>query len=320
MHTMGFGSRARRGDDDSAVSPLLQFPDEILEKVIVSLPTSVDRNAVSLVCKRLNAIEGASRDAVLVSNCYAIQPATLVSRFPNAKSITIKGKPRIVDFSLIPHAEFWGAYATPWMDILTKFYRPLRHLRMKRMSVTDADLERLVLGCGESLQRLELEKCSGFSTRGLDMIARVCRNLVVLNLSESDIINCGKPHWMTTLVNTAKSLRVLDLSLTEVEDAEQRVLETLATRCHTLRLCEALKIDHVLPIVKAAEKTVRHFGIGYVTFEPFFSQETVVDSIMLFSATRNVNLGLSLSSTFREGAPPNTLGPSPISVKRNSEY
>lgn len=249
-------------DDDEFQSPLLQFPDEILEKVIESLSNPVDRNAVSLVCKRLNAIEGCSRDAVLVSNCYAIEPATLVSRFPNAKSITIKGKPRIVDFSLIPHAEIWGAYATPWVEVLTKFYRPLRHLRMKRMTVSDSDIEKLVSVCGESLQILELEKCSGFTTRGLEMIARACRNLVVLNLSEADIVNQGAPYWLTALVNNAKSLRLLDLSLTEVEDVEQVVLEKLASRCHTLRLCAALKIDHVLPIVRAAEKTVRHLGIG----------------------------------------------------------
>ena len=86
-----------------------------------------------------------------------------------------------------------------------------------------------------------------------------------LNLSEADIRNEGAPYWLTTLADTAKSLQVLDLSLTEVEDVQQHVLEELARRCHTLRLCEALKIDHVLPIVKAADTTVRRFGIGCVT-------------------------------------------------------
>lgn len=247
-------------------SMLLQFPDEILEKVIESLPSFVDRNAVSLVCKRLNAIESASREAVLISNCYAIQPDTLVTRFPNAKKITIKGKPRIVDFSLIPNADIWGAYATPWLQVLTKWYRPaLRHLCLKRMTVSDADIEMLVTACGESLQGLELQKCYGFSTRGLDLIARNCRNLEVLNLTEADINNCGAPYWLSTLADTANSLQVLDLSLTELEFAEQEALETLASRCHTLRLCAALKIHRVLPIVKAAERTVRHLGIGYVT-------------------------------------------------------
>lgn len=99
------GVRARREEEHSV---LLQFPDEILENVIGLLRNARDRNAVSLVCKRFHAIEGTSRGNVLVSNCYAIQPWKLASRFPNATSVTIKGKPRIVDFSLIPQAEVWG--------------------------------------------------------------------------------------------------------------------------------------------------------------------------------------------------------------------
>ena len=241
----------------------LRFPDEILEKVIGFLPSPADRNALSLVCKHLKVIEGQSRQTVMVSNCYAIRPSTLVSRFPNAKSITIKGKPRIVDFSLIPHAEVWGAYASPWVDVLVKFYRPIRHLKMKRMTISDSDIERLVSVCGQTLQKLELEKCSGFSTWGLEMIARACRNLAVLSLSEADIRNHeGAPRWLTTLANTARSLQVLDLSLTEVEDVEQHVLVNFASRCHDLRLCDSLKLEHVLPVVNAANKHCRHLGIG----------------------------------------------------------
>ena len=259
---MGFGSRARGDLHWEHFSPLLQFPDEILQNIFDWLPNAVDRNSVSLVCRRFNAIEGWSRKEVMVSNCYAIEPSTLVMRFPNAKSITIKGKPRIVDFSLIPHADVWGAYATPWVQVLTRFYKPLMHLRMKRMTVTDADIQLLVGACGESLQSLQLEKCSGFSTTGLEIIARACPNLRELNLSEADILNHGGPYWLTTLAKTAQSLQVLDLSLTEVENAEQHVLVKLASRCHTLKLCEALKIDHVLPILKAAGTKVRQLGIG----------------------------------------------------------
>lgn len=253
------GVRVRREDDFSAV---LQFPDEILENIINFLPAASDRNAVSRVCKRLHAIEGQARESVLISNCYAIRPRKLVSRFPNAQSVTIKGKPRIVDFDLIPRAEVWGAYASPWIQVLVQFHRPVRHLKMKRMTVSDSDIELLVSVCGASLQRLELEKCSGFSTRGLEIIARKCQNLVVLNLSESDIRNEGAPFWLSTLAATARSLEVLNLSLTEVEFVEQHVLVDFASRCRDLRLCEALKIDHVLPVVKAANSAMRHLGIG----------------------------------------------------------
>lgn len=240
---------------------MLQFPDEILENVIGLLRNARDRNAVSLLCKRFHAIEGTSRENVLVSNCYAIQPLKLASRFPNATSVTIKGKPRIVDFSLIPEAEVWGAYARPWVEVLARFFQHIRHVKLKRMTVSDSDIERLVSACGTSLQSLELEKCSGFSTRGLEMIARACRNLVVLNLSEADIRNEGSPFWLTTLSNTARSLEVLNLSLTEVEDVESHVLVDLASRCRDLRLSGAMKIDHVLAVVKAASSSMQHLGI-----------------------------------------------------------
>ncbi|KAG0564731.1 hypothetical protein KC19_8G134900 [Ceratodon purpureus] len=259
---MGVRGKGRGPWVEEEYCSLLQFPDEILKRIVDWLCNPVDRNALSLACKRLKAIEGQSRETVLVSNCYAIQPTTLVRRFPNARSITIKGKPRMVDFSFFPHAEVWGAFATPWVEILVKHYRPIRHLKMKRMTISDSDIERLVSVCGDSLQELELEKCSGFSTAGLDVIARACQNLVVLNLSEAEIKNEGVPTWLTTLAETAKSLRVLDLSLTEVHHVEQNAVVELASRCHTLRLCDAMKIDHVLPVVEAARETVRHMGIG----------------------------------------------------------
>jgi len=262
---MGVRGRLRGGarhDDDDDSSGVLQFPDEILKRITDWLSNPKDRNAVSRVCKRFRAIEGSSRESVFISNCYAIQPATLLARFPNARSITIKGKPRMVDYSFIPHAEVWGAFATPWVDLLAKFYQPIRHIKMKRMRITDADIERLISGCGESLQRLELPKCSGFSTNGLETIARGCRNLVVLNLCEADIKNEGAPLWLTTVADTALSLQVLDLSLTELQNVEQKAVVTLAGRCHTLRLCEALRIEYLLPVLQAARKTVRQLGIG----------------------------------------------------------
>lgn len=259
---MGVRGRGRGTWNDESYSSLLQFPDEILKRIIDWLSNPKDRNAVSRVCKRFHAIEGPARESVFISNCYAIEPMTLVSRFPNARSITIKGKPRMEDYSFIPHADVWGAFATPWMDILVKFYRPMTHLKMKRMRITDADIERLISVCGETLQRLELPKCSGFSTTGLDIIARTCRNLVVLNLSEADIQNDGTPLWLTTVANTAMSLEVLDLSLTELQNVEQNAVVELARRCHTLRLSGSLKIDYLLPILDAAQETVRRLGIG----------------------------------------------------------
>jgi hypothetical protein len=53
------------------------------------------------------------------------------------------------------------------------------------------------------------------------------------------------------LVETTSSLQVLDMPLVEIDDEDMRVLFNLATRCHTLRICESMKIDQTLPFLKA---------------------------------------------------------------------
>jgi hypothetical protein len=53
------------------------------------------------------------------------------------------------------------------------------------------------------------------------------------------------------LVEIASSLQVLDMPLVEIDDEDMRVLFNLATRCHTLRICESMKIDQTLPFLKA---------------------------------------------------------------------
>jgi hypothetical protein len=53
------------------------------------------------------------------------------------------------------------------------------------------------------------------------------------------------------LAETASSLQVLDMPLVEIDDEDMRVLFNLAMRCHTLRICESMKIDQTLPFLKA---------------------------------------------------------------------
>jgi hypothetical protein len=53
------------------------------------------------------------------------------------------------------------------------------------------------------------------------------------------------------LAETASSLQVLDMPLVEIDDEDMRVLFNLVTRCHTLRICESMKIDQTLPFLKA---------------------------------------------------------------------
>jgi hypothetical protein len=53
------------------------------------------------------------------------------------------------------------------------------------------------------------------------------------------------------LAETTSSLQVLDMPLVEIDDEDMRVLFNLATRCHTLRICESMKIDQTLPFLEA---------------------------------------------------------------------
>lgn len=83
------------------------------------------------------------------------------------KFIIIKGKFCIVDFLLIFYVEVWGVYVIFWVDLLKEYYWFIRYLKMKCMMILDFDIKCFVSVCGYSLERLEFEKCFGFSIMGL---------------------------------------------------------------------------------------------------------------------------------------------------------
>ena len=105
--------------------------------------------------------------------CYAVSPARLLARFPRLESLAVKGKPRAAMYGLIP--DDWGAYARPWVAQLAAPLECLKALHLRRMVVTDDDLDALVRARGHMLQELKLDKCSGFSTDALRLVARSCR-------------------------------------------------------------------------------------------------------------------------------------------------
>ncbi len=57
------------------------------------------------------------------------------------------------------------------------------------------------------------------------------------------------------LAETASSLQVLDMPLVEIDDEDMRVLFNLATRCHTLPICESMKINQTLPFLEATARS-----------------------------------------------------------------
>lgn len=154
----------------------IPYPDQVLENVLENvlcfLKSRRDRNAVSLVCKSWYRTEAYTRSEVFIGNCYAVTPRRVSDRFSRVRSVTLKGKPRFADFSLLP--QDWGAHFTPWASVMSTAYPALEKIHLKRMSVTDDDLA-VVAHSFPNFKELLLVCCDGFGTSGLAVIVSQCR-------------------------------------------------------------------------------------------------------------------------------------------------
>ncbi len=92
---------------------------------------------------------------------------------------------------------------------------------------------RLLIDIGNTttLAAIAIEGAAGFTTSSL--------YLAIFNL----------------LAETASSLQVLDMLLVEINDEDMKVLFNLATHCHTLPICESMKIDQTLPFLKVTVRS-----------------------------------------------------------------
>ena len=150
------------------------FPEEVLEHVFSFIWSERDRNAISLVCKSWYEIERWCRRKVFVGNCYAVSPLMVIKRFPELRSIALKGKPHFADFNLVP--EGWGGYVCPWIAAMARAFPCLEEIRLKRMVITDESLE-LIAKSFKNFKVLVLTSCEGFTADGLTAIASNCRFL-----------------------------------------------------------------------------------------------------------------------------------------------
>ncbi|RXH84296.1 hypothetical protein DVH24_027195 [Malus domestica] len=153
------------------------FPEEVLEHVFSFIQTDQDRNSISTVCKSWYEIERWCRRRIFIGNCYAVSPRMVIRRFPDIRSIELKGKPHFADFNLVP--EGWGGYVYPWIAAMASAYPWLEEIKLKRMVVTDETLE-LIAKSFKNFKLLVLSSCEGFSTDGLAAIAANCRFLALL--------------------------------------------------------------------------------------------------------------------------------------------
>lgn len=170
------GAAALKTQEDSSPSSSSPAAEEVLENVMEEvlrfLPARRDRGAVSLVCKSWWRAESLTRADVFVGNCYAVSPPRVVRRFPRARSVVLKGRPRFADFNLVPPD--WGAHFGPWVDAMAAAYPLLEKVCLKRMTVTDRDLA-VLADSFPGFKELALVCCDGFGTKGLADLARKCR-------------------------------------------------------------------------------------------------------------------------------------------------
>ena len=155
-------------------APSFGISDVALECVMSYIDDPKDRDALSLVCRRWYHIDAITRKHITIALCYSTTPDRLCRRFPHLESLKLKGKPRASMFdNLIP--EDWGGHAGPWINEIADAFVCLKALHLRRMIVTDADIKVLVGARGRILESLKLDKCSGFSTNGLLLVARSCK-------------------------------------------------------------------------------------------------------------------------------------------------
>lgn len=262
--------------------------DEALECVMGHLEDPRDRGSVSLVCKKWYDVDAFTRKHVTVAFCYSIHASDLTRRFTRLESLTVKGKPRAAMYNLLPHD--WGGYAKPWIDQISFTCLCLKALHLRRMIVTDDDLTTLVRGRGHMLQELKLEKCSGFSTRGLEEVAHGCRSLKILMLDESQIEE-ESGDWLHELALNNSSLEVLNFYMTTLEMINTSDLELIVTNCPSLTSlkvgeCDIVEMRGVLSKATALEE----FGGGTFNNSEEHATET---SMITFPPKLTSLLGLN---------------------------
>ncbi|KAL4338787.1 hypothetical protein AHAS_Ahas12G0245100 [Arachis hypogaea] len=260
------------------------FPDEVLERVIGMLKSRKDRSSVSLVCKEWYNAERWSRRNVFIGNCYSVSPEILTRRFPNIRSVTLKGKPRFSDFNLVPAN--WGADIHFWLVVFAEKYPFLEELRLKRMTVTDESLKFLARSF-PNFKAISLQNCDGFSTDGLAAIAADCKNLTELDIQEN-VIDDKNDNWLTCFPESFTSLEVLNFSILH-NDVNFDALEKLVTRCKslkTLKLNKSITLEQLQRLLFRAPQLCE-LGTGSFSQELTTQQYTELEGA--FSNCKNLN-------------------------------
>ncbi|KAK4803743.1 hypothetical protein SAY86_003560 [Trapa natans] len=269
----------------------------VLEHVLQFLTVRRDRNAASLVCKSWYRTEALTRSDVFIGNCYSVSPARVTTRFPRVRSVVIKGRPRFADFNLMP--QNWGAHFGPWVATMGKAYPLLERVYLKRMSLTDRDLC-LLADSFTKFKDLVLVCCEGFGTSGLAAVASKCRQLRVLDLSDTEVLYDGV-DWISCFPEGETCLESLIFDCVECP-INFEALESLVVRSPALkklRLNREVSIGQLYRLVVRAP-SLTHLGTGAFGHpEPQDPNDQEMDYGSAFSACKS----LVCLSGFREVMP-----------------
>ncbi|XP_044475530.1 transport inhibitor response 1-like protein [Mangifera indica] len=244
--------------------PITEYhPDQVLENVLENvlhfLTSRRDRNAASLVCKSWWRAEAMTRSELFIGNCYAVSPYRATRRFRRVRALVLKGKPRFADFNLMPPD--WGAHFRPWVSVMADAYPWLEKICLKRMSVTNEDLQ-LLSESFSGFKELMLVCCEGFGTNGLAFIASKCGKLRVLDLIETEVTDNGV-DWISCFPEGETCLESLIFDCVECA-INFEALEKLVARSpllKKLRLNRNVSIGQMYRLmIKAPQLT--HLGTG----------------------------------------------------------
>uniref|UniRef100_A0A0D9Z535 Coronatine-insensitive protein 1 n=1 Tax=Oryza glumipatula TaxID=40148 RepID=A0A0D9Z535_9ORYZ len=221
------------------------IPDVALGLVMGFVEDPWDRDAISLVCRHWCRVDALSRKHVTVAMAYSTTPDRLFRRFPCLESLKLKAKPRAAMFNLIP--EDWGGSASPWIRQLSASFHFLKALHLRRMIVSDDDLDVLVRAKAHMLSSFKLDRCSGFSTSSLALVARTCKKLETLFLEDSIIAEKENDEWIRELATNNNVLETLNFFLTDLR-ASPAYLTLLVRNCRrlkVLKISECFMLDLV---------------------------------------------------------------------------
>ncbi|GLU23104.1 hypothetical protein SLE2022_391350 [Rubroshorea leprosula] len=276
--------RFRNSPNSEELTRRSSFPDEVIERVLSLFKSHKDRSAVSLVCKDWYNAERWSRTHVFIGNCYSVSPEIVARRFPNIRSVTLKGKPRFSDFNLVPPN--WGADIHAWLVVFADECPFLEELRLKRMTISDESLEFLSVSF-PNFKSLSLLSCDGFSTNGLSAIATHCKNLIELDIQENGIDDRGG-SWLSCFPESFTLLEVLNFA-NLTSDINFDVLERLVSRCKSLRVLkvnQSISLEQ-LPRLLVHAPQLTELGTGSFSQQLTFPQYEELESA--FSNCNNIH-------------------------------